>query len=174
MGYMIWLAWLIQKTSRRRLVQAGILLLFVLLSVSQLTANYSKVDNEDVRALSAYLAETVSKGDIILVVPFYQQNALAYYYSPDCLKSPDMNGCNYLTKNMISLNYSSRCCDSSTLLTGRAESSLGDYANSPMWMVSIKNEVYDSNNSIFKYLNATKVLKSTRAFPGGILLFRFE
>jgi uncharacterized membrane protein len=174
LGYTLWLAWLMQNVSKRRIVQTGVLTLFVLFSIFQLAARYSAVDVEDVRSLSAYLAGTVSSDDTILVVPFYQQNTLTYYYAPDCLKSSNMNRCNFLEKNIISLDYTSKCCDSKTRLTGGAGSRLGDYTNTSMWVVSIRDEVYDRNNSIFKYLNSTKNLTSTREFPGGVFLFRFE
>ena len=169
------LAWSILILLKNKLSQVivilGISLVSIFLVISQATAT----DKDDWRGLSEFLKNNVNNNDIIFIHPFYHQDPFAYYYAKGCFKEVDVFSCNFNKYRTLSLNWQANCCNDTTLVTSTDQfNHLQDYLNYSIWLISVRSELYDKNNSLFSYLNARKKLAGNYTFGGGIIVYKFD
>ena len=118
------------------------------------------------------MKDNVEDGELVFVDPFFHQHALSFYYNSECFKQLDVYSCN-LNNSILSLDYQSDCCsDNTRILRDSYDKKLGDYIDSPIWLLRVRALTYEEND-LFNYFNNTKVLTASYSIDD-ILIYHFE
>ncbi|MCK5022606.1 MAG: glycosyltransferase family 39 protein [Candidatus Aenigmarchaeota archaeon] len=170
-------AFLISKFSEkhRKNTIKLILLIIVISSIVSIAGQYLITDKDAWRNATSFLKDNVKEDEYIIIEPYYHQDSFTFYYDKECFSKKNIYTCNFENSNIISLNYQAVCCDDSTITTSTDENGLlGDYLEKNIWLVIVRSELYDTNNSIFNYFNERKYMTYETIFDGGIKIYKFE
>lgn len=164
----------ILNITKKQLVHIGILLIILALSTALVIEHERRIDKDDWRTFSTFMHEQRTRGDILIIFPFYQMDPLTYYYDPQCFKSTTLSSCVASRDSIFSLTENATCCSDNSQLTSIAyKNRLGDYMNRITWLVSVKGGLYDKNNTLYSYLSNRKNLTLEKDI-GNIEIYRFE
>ncbi|MFH1053662.1 MAG: glycosyltransferase family 39 protein [Candidatus Woesearchaeota archaeon] len=170
-------AWAISEIFKEKKIQTFFLILIIVSSLFSIFYQLNSNEKNDWRNTSLFLKENVKDGDIIFIYPTYHQDPFTYYFDDECFKNYLLYTCNYYKSNIISLGYSAVWNGNSTKLTTPIETNLTqleDFIMKPIWLVEVRSEIYDKNNSLFKFLSENKKLKLNKTFGGGINIYKFN
>jgi len=154
-----------------------LLILILILSTCALVIQYQTTNKDNWRGTAQFLKDNVKEGDYLLITPYYHQESLTYYYNPQCFKEIFMEHCNFVTKNIITINIGQNCCNKDTLVVDNNK--FGDLLAKDRKVWLIQNREWINNNATpYNYINTQKKLISKHIFDAGfgskIEVYEFE
>ncbi len=176
-AYILLLAFSISQFKSK--YRTGIIFVLVLFSIYAIFVQYQTVNKDDWRTASEFLKNNVKPTDYLLINPYYQQDPLTYYYNYPCFNEAYSEHCNFVKKNIITINIGSTCCNYDTKVVDN--NNLGELIssdkNTKVWLIENREKI-NNNATPYNYLNIQKKLISTSQFDGGfdskIIIYEFE
>jgi mannosyltransferase len=165
----------VDKLNPKHAILSRIIICALIISSSiAIVDQVNRTDKDDWRSVSAYIKQNVQKDEVIFIDPFYHQEPFAYYYDRDCFNQVYIPSCDYNKHRIVSLDWKAQCCNATTKLTALdGINQLGYYRDKKIWIVSVRPELYDENNSLFDYFKSYKKITAYKEF-GDIKLYRME
>lgn len=159
---------------KKKFISWIIVFVLIVSSFISVADQVKRIDKDDWRTTSEYIKQNVKENDAVFINPFYQQDPFTYYYDPDCFKMPDTNSCNFEKHRVLSLSWVASCCNATTELTATdGKNELRDYLDRDIWLINVRPETYDFNNSLFTYFNSSKRIILFKEF-GDIKIYEFR
>jgi hypothetical protein len=162
----------IDKITEKHYIKYITLVIIIFFAITSIASQINRVDKDDWRSVVKYLKEHIKEKDIIIINPTYHQEPFIYYYDRECFDAKDMDSGNFNKHNILKLECAGHCTDN-TFLNIPAGHSLKEYSNHSIWLINVKQELYDTNNSLFEYFSNKKNLTSQNKI-GEVEIYLFE